>query len=160
MHCKPDLFYDLFTRRIVSASAASGSGARGGCTDRVFPGPCEPLARTAPRCAGQEDAPVSPGTSQLSSSLRTLLLPKMERGSRTAAGSSRGTQDSTITLLVAPARIHDTVESCRQVKWWQGEAPKSHPKFKMLHYSLSNATSSDGECRLYCSLCLHDISVK
>lgn len=57
MHFKPDLFYDLFTRWTVPASAASGSGTRGGCTDRVFPGPCEPLARMALRCTGGEDAP-------------------------------------------------------------------------------------------------------
>lgn len=104
---------------------------------------------------------ISSGTFQLSSSLKTLLLPKMERGSCTAAGSSCGRQDSTTTLLMAPSRIHDTVESCCEAKWWQGEAPKSHPKFKMLHYSLSNAASLDGKCPFCCSLCLHDVlSVK
>lgn len=131
--------------------------------------PCKSLERMALHCTvGKRCSAVSPRTLQLSSSLKTPLPPRIASSSCTPAHSRYGRQavgqHSTTTLLVATtaaesASFQDTCHFwvLQSMKWWEGEASKSHPKFKMLHYSLSNATSLNGECQSCCSLCIHDI---
>lgn len=115
----------------------------------------------------QEEAP---RTLQYSPILKSPLLSVMESSSCTPAcrhGRQAAVgQHSTTTLLVATATAecvlpeHVALLSLAVNEVVEGEASKSHSKFKMLHYRLSNARSPNGEYQSWCSLCVHDTSPK